>query len=198
MTGSSQFLGIAATCFNLIGWVTYIVLQKKSGSNNNPMGWGLSLIIVMASGWSFFSVTKSIESASMYILGAAACLFVFVSSLKNKHKVSRLDKIVAIFSLAILPLAYLFPVVSIYIISLYYFATYSIFFRGVVSGDCIEDVRPWLIWSIAALLLTVSQAGNSIDHLVLPLTNLICWWGITVASFVKHKTLPQLHLRTLN
>ena len=184
----SNLFSILAAIFNTIAWGLYIYSQKENKSN--PIGWLLSFIIIIASAWTFFSITKSLLSSATYIVGCIACLIVLIQSLKQPFKITIIDSITVIAALALIPLSFIFPNIAVYLLSIYYFATYSPFLRGLISGQNTENHTPWIVWSIANVFLILAQINHQLNHLILPISNFLCITAIAITSFAinrKHR-----------
>lgn len=185
-------LSFLSAILNIIGWIAYIFSQIKGITKSNPVGWLMSLIIVVSSYISTSIILKDWTVGLMYAVGIIPAFIVFLLSLRNKFKPIKQEYILFIFGLFCLFLSKIEPNISLFLISLYLFGTYYIFARSLFLQKTKEYSFSWIIWSLAAIcqIFAIANSVNSdilFSSIVLPCSNFFCWVTIALLSLRANK-----------
>lgn len=173
---------ISAIC-NGIGWLLYIRGQLLGLTKSNPVGWLMSLLVVISS---YVSISLKFNDWSvglMYAVGIIPALIVFCLCLKNGFKPKLSEYILLSIGIICLLISKIYTDISLIMISLYLFFTYFIFGKSLWNKETEEKTLPWVVWSLAALFQIGAiymniGSENFISSSFLSVTNFICWFSI--------------------
>lgn len=180
---------------SLLGWFLYIFeIVNKTKVLPHPIPWFMSLLS------SSVVITNVYDESIvyLYIVSWIFNLLILVYTI-YKHKIlncriSYVKKDLIIMLVGFFVILVYFKTHYPMIMPLYYVLTYLASIHLVLTENATEPLVPWVVWllgGISQLYVAISLS----ESLYFPITNVLCWLGLTISILlIKYKNKHENYL----
>jgi hypothetical protein len=173
---TSIIFGISAGAVQLVGYVVY---NWRASGKINTGSWSMWALAGLLDFASYFALTKGdwVVNILPAVCGVAALGTFIYALLKGRHDwPDRLDQTLIGVDIGITAVWYYSnEVVANLLYQLTNIFSFTPMYRGLLAGREVEKLAPWLIWTAAYILLTVSATLrlDRWEELVYPISHAI-------------------------